>query len=85
MISHTYCKLSRITGSIIRGLIKPPKTLNIAKSNVVKTFDHLRDCPQMSRRYLNEIDAVLQFRRDIVCGLLEDLHRFADGLLPRFA
>lgn len=72
----------KLTGKVLRGLhLKPISKPNFTH-NVRKCLDFLKEQPRMSRKFLWKVEPVVDCDKLSILGLLEDLHRFGDGL-PR--
>mmetsp|Transcript_15780 Transcript_15780/g.30512 ORF Transcript_15780/g.30512 Transcript_15780/m.30512 type:complete len:1255 (-) Transcript_15780:3-3767(-) len=67
----------------IRGLIFPACTPQVERGNVEKILDFLRKQNSMGRRFLFAGDGLFNADRLALLGILEDLHRFHAGALPR--
>jgi hypothetical protein len=55
----------------------------LALSNIKKAVEPLRSLRKMGQKYVFEEEEVLRGNLPSILGLLEDLHRFADGVPPR--
>ena len=71
------------TGLQLTGITKNPKTDRIKQGNIEKCLDCLRKVSRMSQKFLWRSEDILQGNISVVTGLLEDIHRFHDGLPPR--
>lgn len=72
----------RITGKVLRGIHQKPVCRPNYTHNVRKCLDHLLTVPQMSRKFLWRVEDIVDCQKLQIIGLLEDMHRLADGL-PR--
>ena len=73
-----------VLGVRIAGVTVQPRTLASCVSNMRKALEPLRQQPAMSKRFLwSERAIVGRMERGAMLGLLEDLHRFHDGLPAR--
>ncbi|CAG9321173.1 unnamed protein product [Blepharisma stoltei] len=64
-------------------IIKHPKTDHAALGNIRKSLHILRNDADMSQRHTWKEKQINQGDLGTILGLLEDIHRFADGLPPR--
>lgn len=67
----------------LSGITKAPKTAKIRQSNIDKCLDSLRKSSRMSQHFLWKSSEISQSSPLIILGLLEDLHRYYDGLPAR--
>ena len=68
----------------ISGVYRDPKTMTSCISNIRKALEPLRKDIKMSQKFLwDEKNIVCNLERASILGLLEDLHRFSDGLPAR--
>lgn len=75
--------VSKILGKNIPGVTRNPKTPQACKSNIIRALDLLRKNNRMSQKFLWKDEDILKGEYYTILGLLEDLHRFSDGLLRR--
>ena len=66
----------------IKGIHFRPNGRSNCLHNIRKALDKLREQKKMSRRFLWKIEKIYEMDSVVCLGLLEDLHRFSDGL-PR--
>lgn len=75
--------VGRVLEKPIPGIFRSPKTENSAFSNLKRALTPLRIEKRMSQKYVwNEME-ILNGNLGVILGLLEDLHRFHDGFIPR--
>lgn len=67
----------------LTGITKAPKTQKIKQSNIDKCLESLRKSSRMSQLYLWKTSEISEGEPQICLLLLEDLHRFFDGLPAR--
>jgi len=80
------CRLiEKVSNRKIPGWIKCPRTNEVAIRNLIKAVDILRKWNRMGRRCLQQGVEREIFGGDwaTILGLLEDIHRAADGVAPR--
>jgi len=65
----------------VHGVISDPKSAATALANIRKAFELLRKLNKINRRYLWAEKEILNGDRGVILGLLEDLHKFYDGIL----
>ena len=75
--------VSRVIEKPIHGVFRSPTTQALALSNVKKAIEPLRVLRKMGQKFVFFEEEILKGNLAIILGLLEDLHRFADGLPPR--
>ncbi len=79
------CSLASVlTRNVARlgGIIPDPRSTAAALSNLRKACECLRRLPKIGTRFLWEEKAILAGDRGTIFGLLEDLHRYYDGVAP---
>ena len=64
----------------VRGIYSEPRNRIMASSNVQKAQARLLQHGNMSKRFLNEVEPVINGDRHFVLGLLEDVHRWAHNM-----
>ncbi|KAG2436334.1 hypothetical protein HXX76_006643 [Chlamydomonas incerta] len=74
--------VSNLSGRPIVGAHRRPLTDTARRTNWLKAIEVLRVLPGMSRRFLVHEEALIHCCRPELTGLLEDLHRLADGQPP---
>jgi hypothetical protein len=67
----------------IPGIFRGPKSDNIAASNIRKALEPLRRANRMSQAFVWKEKEIAIGDIVAILGLLEDLHRYSDGLPPR--
>lgn len=67
----------------VTGVHPRPTSLPMIRHNIKKALDTLKNESKMSRRFLWKVDALVSPDFDTCLGLLEDLHRYSDGLPVR--
>jgi hypothetical protein len=77
--------VERVTGKKIRGFMRDPRTKEVAMQNLKKAVEALLRWKPMGRRFLQPGAAEALYKGDwgVALGLLEDMHRAADGVPPR--
>ncbi|KAG2493167.1 hypothetical protein HYH03_008589 [Edaphochlamys debaryana] len=74
--------VSNLSGRPIVGAHRRPLTEAARRTNWLKAIEALRTLPGMCRRFLAYEEALMHCERPPLTGLLEDLHRLADGVAP---
>ncbi len=75
------CELARtLQGRPPAGTIRSPRTSASAVSNIRKALESFRRLPRISHRYLWSEREIYKGDRGIILGLLEDLHKYQDGV-----
>jgi hypothetical protein len=78
------CSLvSKVVGVRITGVFKPPRTPQLALANTRKALEVLRGLSRMSQQFTWKESELCDGDVTVILGLLEDLHRFSDGLPAR--
>ena len=72
-----------ITNNKVKGWIKRPKTNKVGRKNLEKGLDLLRSEAGFGQRFTWSGDAIHRGSRHDILGLLEDCHRYQDGLVAR--
>lgn len=67
----------------IPGVFRGPKSDSIAASNIRKALEPLRRANRMSQAFVWKEKEIAAGDLVAILGLLEDLHRYSDGLPPR--
>jgi hypothetical protein len=78
--------LSEIIGKCgfpVTGITKNPKTLKVKQANIEKSLECLRRISRMSQKFLFRVEELAEGNHLVTLGILEDLHRFYDGLPAR--
>lgn len=77
--------VKHVTGKPVQGWLSSPKTTKAAARNISKCVELLRCTRDIGRRYLyiGVEDDIMEGKWTAILGLLEDLHRWADGCPPR--
>jgi Calponin homology (CH) domain len=75
--------LSRLFSVKISNITRDPKTEQSAMNNIRKALDILRKIPQMSQKFIWSGKEISKGSYGVLLGLLEDIHRCADGLPVR--
>lgn len=74
--------VAAIEGTPVKGVFKKPVAEAARSSNVRRACARLARHGDMSRRYLYFEAEMVRGDRAVLLGLLEDIHRFYDGLAP---
>ncbi|GFH14516.1 uncharacterized protein HaLaN_10586, partial [Haematococcus lacustris] len=72
--------VQRLSGAPITGVSKKPCHEAAMRGNLQRALQAMRTMPAMSPRWLVYEESLLHCERAAVTGVLEDLHRLADGL-----
>ena len=72
-----------VCGVRITGIFKTPKVESTCVSNIRKCLNVLRRCSKMRQKYTWSEREIAKGERGRILGLLEDIHRFYDGLPPK--
>ena len=72
-----------ITLDAVRGWMKKPKTSKVGRKNVEKALELLRITDGFGQRFTWKGDDMHRGSRHDILGVLEDCHRYQDGLTPR--
>ena len=75
--------VSRVIDKPICGVFRSPTSQNLALSNIKKALSPLRSIRKMGMKYVWAEEEILKGNFGVILGLLEDLHRFSDGVPPR--
>jgi hypothetical protein len=75
--------INRIFPVAISGIFRKPRTENTCLSNVRKCMEILRKSSRMSQKFVWREKEIVQGNVAVLLGILEDLHRYADGLKAR--
>ena len=75
--------ISRALSVKIPSILRDPRTDQASMSNIRKALDTLRKIPQMSQKFVWSGKEILKGCCGVILGMLEDIHRCADGLPPR--
>ena len=75
--------VSRVFSVKFQNITKDPKSDPSAMNNIRKALDVLRKIPHMSQKYVWCGKEILKGSYGVILGLLEDIHRCADGLQMR--
>lgn len=75
--------VSRVIDKPIHGIFRSPTTQALALSNIKKSIVPLRSLRKMGQKFVFSEEEILKGNLPIILGLLEDLHRFSDGIPPR--
>jgi Calponin homology (CH) domain len=75
--------ISRVIDTPIHGIFRSPTTQTLALSNIKKSLAPLRSIRKMGMKYVWSEDEILKGDLGVILGLLEDLHRYSDGVTPR--
>ena len=78
------CELVKLAlNTRINGFHKRPANEQNCLSNIRKALESLRTEKSMSKKFTWKDSQILEGERQIILGLLEDIHRFMDKLPPR--
>lgn len=75
--------VGRVIDKPITGVFRSPTTQALALSNIKKALTPLQSIRKMGMKYVWLDEEVLKGNYGVILGLLEDLHRFSDGVPPR--
>lgn len=75
--------IQRVTGTVLKGIHHKPISKPNFYHNVLKCLDYLKSVPSMSRRFIWKVEPIVDNDKFSILGLLEDFHRFSEGLPAR--
>lgn len=82
-ISTLLAEIIQKCGFSVTGVTKNPKTGKVKQGNIEKSLECLRRISRMSQKFLFKVEELAEGNFLVALGLLEDIHRFYDGLPAR--
>ena len=82
-ISTLLAAIVQKCGFPVTGITKTPKTGKVKQGNIEKSLECLRRISRMSQKFLFKGEELAKGNFLVALGLLEDVHRFYDGLPAR--
>lgn len=75
--------VAKVLPCAIPGVTRGPKSESVAIANIRKALEPLRKSSRMSQQFVWKEREIAAGETSVILGLLEDLHRYSDGLSAR--